>query len=422
MKFLIPLMSIILLFACKPNKEEIKQQNLAELKADVSFLASDSLEGRETGTKGEQIAAQYLVNRFKDLGLITMGDSSSFQQVFEFIPKANPHVMTSGDSLSMGMGTVKPVNGSNIIGFIDNKAAKTVVIGAHFDHLGMGSDNSLFTGEPAIHNGADDNSSGVAALLELAQRLKKPGYHSANNYLIIAFSGEEKGLWGSNWFCKNPTIQLESINYMLNLDMVGRLKAERTLAINGVGTSPQWMPILEALSVDSINIVTTESGVGPSDHTSFYLKDIPVLHFFTGQHEDYHKPSDDIEKINFEGILSVVNYIDALISKLNDQGELEFSKSKDDNNSDTPRFKVTLGVVPDYLYSGNGMRIDGVSEGKLAQRLGLKSGDIVIALGDSLVTDMMSYMHALSAHSAGDSSLLRIERDGSEISFPLKFD
>jgi hypothetical protein len=414
--------SIALIASCGRSAEEIRQQNLNELKADVLFLSSDSLEGRATGSAGEAKAAAYLVQRFTDLGLSPMGDSGTFQQFFEFVPKANPHVMETGDSLSLGMGAVKPVRGSNIIGFIDNKAEKTVIIGAHYDHLGMGDESSLFAGEPAIHNGADDNSSGVAALLELAQRLKKPGHFSGNNYLIIAFSGEEKGLWGSNWFCKNPTLPLENVNYMLNMDMVGRLKAERTLAINGVGTSPSWMPVLDSLQVDSINIVTTESGVGPSDHTSFYLKDIPVLHFFTGQHEDYHKPSDDADKINFEGMLSVINYIETLIAQLDAKGELEFTKTKDDSNENSPRFTVTLGVVPDYLYSGDGMRIDGVSEGKLAQRLGLQSGDIVRALGDSAVVDMMSYMRALSAYSSGDSSLLVIDRGGNELRFPVKFD
>jgi hypothetical protein len=411
---------LVIFYSCGPDAAEIRQQTLEQFRKDASYLASDELGGREIGSEGERLASAYIAERFREIGLAPKGDSGSFFQNFDFVPRANPHVMQAGDSLSMGMGTVKKIRGSNVLGFIDNQAAYTIVIGAHFDHLGMGDENSLFKGEPAVHNGADDNASGVAVLIELAERLKNR--NTSNNYLIMAFSGEEKGLWGSNYFCKNPLIPLESINYMLNMDMVGRLNEENKLAINGVGTSPAWMPELENILIDSISLVTTESGVGPSDHTSFYLKDIPVLHFFTGQHEDYHKPSDDLDKLNFEGMLSISDFVDSLITRLDSKGKIAFSKTKDQDNEDTPRFSVTLGVVPDYLFTGEGMRIDGVSEGKVAQRAGLSGGDIVIALGDSVVRDMMSYMRALSAFSSGDSATVKVRRDQDTLSFPVIFD
>lgn len=302
--------------------------------------------------------------------------------------------------------------GRNVIGFVDKKAPLTVVIGAHYDHLGMGHEGSLHRGEPGIHNGADDNASGTSALIELGKFLAKtkdPQY-AGNNYLIMAFSGEEKGLFGSAFFTKNPTYPLEKINYMINMDMVGRLNAERKLIINGAGTSPAWQPVLEKMNVDSIIVKTSESGVGPSDHTSFYLKDIPSLHFFTGTHTEYHKPSDDKEKLNYAGMVSVMNCILHTIQSVNGNGELAFTKTKDENNENTPRFKVTLGVVPDYMFEGSGMRIDGVSDGKPASKAGMLAGDVVIAIGSNEVKDMNSYMKALSMFKKGDEAVVKFKR------------
>lgn len=303
------------------------------------------------------------------------------------------------------------VSGHNIIGFIDNKAEHTVVIGAHYDHLGMGGHESLYRGEPAVHNGADDNASGTAALIELARYLKANG-PKGNNYLIMAYSGEEKGLLGSGYFVKNPTLALNKMNYMLNMDMVGRLKKEDpTVLINGVGTSDAWKITMNYIKVDSLKTKTTESGVGPSDHTSFYLKDIPVLHFFSGTHNDYHKPSDDENLINYPGEVAIMNYIVQLVQRLDDKGKLNFIKTKEENNEDAPRFKVTLGVVPDYAFDGAGMRIDGVSENKPAAKAGLKAGDIVTQIGEEKVVDMMSYMKALGKFSKGDTVQVKILRD-----------
>lgn len=418
MKFFLPSLVLVgLLYSCNTNPSV---DDRTQLLADVSFLASDSLEGRGTGTEGERKAAAFIVKRFETLGLTPMGDSASFLQAFSYIPKSNPHVMEQGDSTSLGMGVVKEIKANNVIAFLDKGAAQTVIIGAHYDHLGLGDENSLYKGEPQIHNGADDNASGVAVLLELAERLKFKT--SGNNYLFIAFSGEEKGLWGSNYYCKNPTYPMENINYMLNMDMVGRLKEENKLAVNGVGTSPSWMPVLEKIQVDSIEIITSESGVGPSDHTSFYLKDLPVLHFFTGQHEDYHKPTDDVEKINVDGMVSVADFIEELVTNLDSSGKLEFTKTADQDSEDTPRFTVTLGVIPDYMFSGDGMRIDGVSDGKVASRSGILSGDIVVGMGEIEVVDMMSYMDGLSQYTSGDSTEVRILRGEENLSFKIKFD
>jgi Zn-dependent M28 family amino/carboxypeptidase len=385
----------------------------SKIKDDVTFLADDALEGRQTGTDGEKAAAEYIAQRFEDLGLTAKG-TEGFYQAFSFKPKTDPHqevnyIVKDGDS---------SITGTNVIGFLDNKAENTIIIGAHYDHLGYGAEGSLHRGETnEIHNGADDNASGVAVLLDLARKLKSA--NTGNNYLFMAFSGEEMGLLGSNYFTKNPTIDLQKANYMLNMDMVGRLKQDSTLAVYGVGTSPILKQVVKANN-SKFKIIENESGVGPSDHTSFYNSDIPVLHFFTGQHEDYHKPGDDTEKLNFEGMETISSYIFDIISDLDDNGKLAFRKTKNESE-ETPRFKVGLGVIPDYLFDGEGMRIDGVSEDKPAQKAGLQKGDIVIQLGDSLVTDMMSYMRALSSFNSGDKTKVTVKRGEDKVEAEIEF-
>ena len=373
----------------------------------------DALEGRQTGTNGEQKAAKYIAERFKNLGLTPKGTDGYFQ-AFSFKPKTDPHQevkynVKDGDST---------ITGTNVLGFIDNKADNTVIIGAHYDHLGYGAEGSLFRGEKKeIHNGADDNASGVAVLLNLAQKLKAK--NTNNNYLFITFSGEEMGLLGSNYYTKNPTIDNKKANYMINMDMVGRLKADSTLAVYGVGTSPIFKQTLQAHN-NRFKLVQKESGVGPSDHTSFYNSDIPVLHFFTGQHEDYHKPSDDTERLHFNGMQIISNYIFEIITDLDNNGKLPFRKTKNESD-EVPRFKVGLGVIPDYLFDGKGMRIDGISEDKPAQKAGIQKGDIVVKLGDSTVFDMMSYMKVLATFKEGDKTNITVDRQGTMVDAEIQF-
>jgi len=208
---------------------------------------------------------------------------------------------------------------------------------------------------------------------------------------------------------------------MINFDMIGRLRGD-TLAVYGTGTSPRWMELLDACNSDSLILVPSESGVGPSDHTSFYLEGIPALHFFTGQHPDYHKPSDTADKINEQGMLKIVNFVDRIVRKLNDEPEFLFTATKDQDEESTPRFNVTLGVIPDYLFSGEGMRIDGVSEGRPASNAGMKRGDIVIQIDTVEVIDMMSYMTALSQFEAGQTSAVTILRGGKAQTLPVNWD
>ncbi len=384
-----------------------------KIKEDTTFLADDKLEGRQTGSEGELKAADYIAKRFSDLGLEAKGVDGYFQ-TFSFKPKTDPHQ----EITYTVVGNDSTITGTNIVGFIDNKAPYTVIVGAHYDHLGYGAEGSLYRGEEkAIHNGADDNASGVAVMLNLASKLINT--NKGNNYLFIAFSGEEMGLLGSNYFTKNSTIDLSTANYMLNMDMVGRLKQDSTLAVYGVGTSPMLKQAVNS-SNSQFKLLEKESGTGPSDHTSFYNSDIPVLHFFTGQHEDYHKPSDDADRVNYDGMEKISNYIFEIITELDDNGKLAFKKTKNESE-DVPSFRVGLGVIPDYLFDGKGMRIDGISEDKPAQKAGLQKGDIVVKLGDSAIVDMMSYMRALSVFKNGDITKVIVQRNGQEIEAEIQF-
>jgi len=318
----------------------------------------------------------------------------------------------------------KKREGHNVVGYIDNGAPTTVVLGAHFDHLGYGEDGNsmLRTGEKLIHNGADDNASGTAALIELA-RILKTSKSKNNNYLFIAFSGEELGLYGSKYFTEHPTVALATINYMINMDMVGRLNdSTKSLAVGGFGTSPAWATVIKPNEKKLPFVIKIDSsGSGPSDHTSFYRKDIPVLFFFTGQHKDYHRPTDDAERINYDGELLIVNYINNLIGSLNKQNQrLAFLKTRESQLSMAP-FKVTLGIMPDYTFSGSGVRADGVTEGRPASKAGLKAGDVIVKLGETVVTSMESYMQALNRLNKGEKTKVVYKRGEETIESDIQF-
>ena len=384
------------------TKEEIINNMINE----VTYLASDKLEGRATGTKSEKLAAKYISEKFKKYNLQSKGEDG-FLQYFDAKIKENPHTQK----------IKKKITGMNVVGYIDNKQEETIIIGAHYDHLGYGSFGSLYDGEKQVHNGADDNASGVSILINLASSLQEIKDY---NYLFIAFSGEEHGLFGSSYYAKNPTIDIKKVRFMINFDMVGRLNKERTLAVNGIGTSSKWKYLLDNSNKYNFKLKTSESGIGPSDHTSFYLQDIPSIHFFTGQHEDYHKPTDDVEKINFEGMYLIYEYVKDIILRSTKIKDFDFKETKSDSTV-APKFTVTLGVMPDYLYDGIGMRIDGISKGKTAEKYGILKGDIVLQMNEHKVPDMMGYMKALSKFKKGDAAVLKLDRNGKTIKKDIIF-
>lgn len=309
----------------------------------------------------------------------------------------------------------------NLLGYIDNQAERTVIIGAHYDHLGMGGEGSRYTGtEPAVHPGADDNASGTAGLLSLARYLPHTEDEKLRqyNYLLLAFSAEEMGLLGSKYLAERLNREVEGeFAYMLNMDMIGRLRDE-TIQVNGLGTSPMWSDIF-ALQAGELRMETSESGVGPSDHTSFYYQNMPVLHFFTGTHSDYHKPSDTPDKIEVVGIYKILNQMLNIVRASVGQ-EMAFRATVQESQK-APRFSVTLGIMPDYLYRQGGVKIDGVSPEKPAQAAGLQVGDIITQLGDYPVRDMQSYMEALGQFKKGQSADLLFKRKGKLETTKVKF-
>jgi hypothetical protein len=309
--------------------------------------------------------------------------------------------------------------GINVVAGIDNGAATTIVLGAHLDHLGYGEDaNSRHTGEPGIHNGADDNASGTASVLELA-RIIKAKADKRFNYIFLHFSGEELGLYGSKYFTEHPTIDLRKVTYMINLDMVGRFNdSSKALTIGGIGTSPLWSQLVEPTTDFLLKI--DSSGTGPSDHTSFYRKDIPVLFFFTGLHTDYHKPSDDADKINYAGMVKIINYINGIIDRSPADNRLAFTKTREQSMGGRG-FKVSIGIMPDYTFSGTGVKADGVIDGRPAQKAGLQTNDIILQLGDHLITGVDTYMQALNRFEKGQTTTVVVKR-GSEVKeLPITF-
>ena len=292
MKLLKYLLFFILVISCK---QKTPYQN--QIKDDVIFLSSDSLEGRETGTQGEIKAGEYIKKRFIKLGLQPLKNNNYFQN-FNFKPKTNPHQNISFSNQKND----STITGKNIIGYIDNQTKNTIIIGAHYDHLGYGNENSLHRGEKnLIHNGADDNASGTAGILELAEKLSFNKKLLKRSIILMAYNAEEEGLLGSKYYVNNPTIDLSSVITMINMDMIGRM-SDNKVTIGGTGTSPGFETLLNDVNEkNEMQLKMSPEGYGPSDHASFYINDVPVLFFFTGTHENYHKPSDDWEHINAIG-------------------------------------------------------------------------------------------------------------------------
>ena len=392
----------------------VSAQGISEkkIKKHIAYLASDELKGRGTSSAEELKAAEYIAKLYKSYGLNAF--NNSYLKPFTFKKNLNPH--------DTSIANIKERSANNVVGFLNNKAPYTIVIGAHYDHLGLGHDKNSLDANPEgkIHNGADDNASGTAGVLELARYFASNKITEPYNFLFICFSGEELGLIGSKKWCENPDVDLKTINYMINMDMIGRLNdSTKKLIVYGVGTSPVFVPLIDSITT-TFSIKKDSSGIGPSDQTSFYLKDIPVLHFFTGQHQNYHKPSDDIASINFKGEVAVLEYIREVIEKTYPYSKLSFTKTR---NPDTGKssFKVTMGVMPDYTFDGKGMRIDGVTENKPAFKAGIQTGDIVRKLGDMDVTNVQDYMKALSKFKKGDSTKIEVLRKTTVLLLDLTF-
>ncbi len=291
----------------------------------------------------------------------------------------------------------------NVAALLPNSQSdEYIVIGAHYDHLGWGEFNSLYQNDtPQIHNGADDNASGTAGVLELAEYFKHNPNLSKYNLVFVNFTGEELGLLGSNYFVKNSPIPMHKVKTMINMDMIGRLDSLKELTINGTGTSSIWKGIIDSLNnFYNFKIIKVDDGYSPSDNTPFYSQNIPVLFFFTGIHSDYHRPSDDAEKINYNGQADVLNFVKDVVAAMNNKViDVIITPRKQESRSS---FRVYVGTVPDFSYNGQGYKISNIAKNSPGEKAGIQGGDIIIKFGDIDVANIYDFTFALSKYNIGD--------------------
>ena len=380
-----------------------------EVSNDVRYLSDDRLEGRKIGSPGADSAAEYLARRFRQVGL-QPGPTGWFQ----------PFTVDPTAPAAAHAGLANGAMGRNVVGILPGRDRRlrdeVIVVGAHYDHLGLGGFGSLAPDSTgSIHNGADDNASGVAALLAVARELKdhRPG----RTVVFLAFSGEEEGLLGSAYYVKHPLYPLERTVAMLNFDMVGRLR-ENKLIVYGAATASEWSWLLDSLNARyRFDLHASGDGYGPSDHASFYAAHRPVLHFFTDLHEDYHRPSDDWAAINAEGIAKVADYAADIVTVIGRRPAgltfVDLPPPRDTSAAAvTPGYGAYLGTIPDKSENPGGGRIPGVRAGSPADAGGLKGGDVLLKIGDRDIPDLQAMTDALRSHAPGDVVEIVFLRDG----------
>jgi hypothetical protein len=379
---------------------------------DVRYLSSDRLAGRRIGSPGADSAAAWIALRMEQAGLTPAPGSEGWFQAFVIA-----HDSPAGHGTGLG-----GARGRNVIGLLKGRdpalADEYVVVGAHYDHLGTGGQGSLSPDSAGVpHNGADDNASGVAAMLEIARRLKAAP--PARSVIFVAFSGEEQGLLGSAHFVKYPPVPNDKVAAMLNFDMVGRLREDK-LVVYGVETAKEWRTLIDSLNRSAKFALTLQGdGYGPSDHTSFTLARMPVLHFFTGTHADYHRTTDDFDAINVDGIARIASLASEIARQVAGKATvLTFVESARPvataGGSRTSGYGAFLGSIPDMSTNPGGVALSGVRSGSPAETGGLKAGDVITRIGTHLVPDLQAMTDALRAYAPGDTVEIVYRREGTE--------
>jgi len=377
--------------------------------AAVRYLSDDLLGGRLSGTVEERCTAEYVAREFRRIGLLPGGTGGGFLQAVSLQSVINPHA-----PLGQGMNVIGILPGSD-----PTLRGEAIVVGAHHDHLGSGeafgslADPSSL---PAIHNGADDNASGVGAVLALAERLASVT-PPARSVIFVTFSGEEFGLLGSSQYVQAPTVPLDRTVAMVNLDMVGRL-GDQPLIVNGTGTAEEWGVLLDSLEVaEGLPLARSPDGFGPSDQTSFYARDIPSLHLFTNVHGEYHQPSDDWELVDRVGLERVVAFLEGLVLAVaNRPSAITFIAGAGSPPGDVQGgYGAYLGTIPDFAPVEYGVKLSGVSGGSPAEAAGMRAGDVLIRLGDFEVEDLYALTDALRVLAPGTEVEVSFLREGEEL-------
>lgn len=393
------------------------------LRSDIAYLASDLLEGRRTGTAGNDSAAAYIARRFAALGLTAFGT----EYLQHFVARPVPmHGMAAESLTTQNVVAMLPGRDPTLRG-------QYVVIGAHFDHLGRSTEGALDPdAKSAIRRGADDNASGTAAVLELARLFAAAP--TRRSLVFVAFTGEELGLLGSEYFVEHSPLPLDSADAMINFDMVGRLRDDK-LIVYGVSTARELPALLDSANAGisaegtprswraPLRVTALGDGFGPSDHSSFYARNIPVLHFFTDLHDDYHRASDVASKINAPGEAHVVALAERVIRAVADrQQRLSFVRTAVPSAISMHQGSdVYLGSIPDMSSSdASGLRLTGVRAGSPADQAGLAAGDVVVEFGGRRVTNLYDYSDALYSHHPGDTVSVIVMRNGARKQFTVK--
>ncbi|MEE8572334.1 MAG: M20/M25/M40 family metallo-hydrolase [Gemmatimonadota bacterium] len=386
--------------------------------ADVNWLADDARQGRGLGSTGLAEAGKWMEKQFEYIGLEPAGDDGGYRHVFgvPIADPSNPHAQKGFVYAFNVMGRI-PGNG---------ESDGVIVIGAHYDHLGFGDDGSLEPDSRAIHNGADDNASGTAALLEVARQMNERRGQLKRDVVFMAFSAEERGLVGASNIVRRPPegLVIENIVAMVNLDMVGRLREEK-LSVLGGDSAEEWNDLVGPLC-DHYGFECTVGGdgFGSSDQSAFFAADVPVLHFFTGTHSEYHKPSDDANLINAEGGARIAWLVSDVASTVaNREGKLTLVKT-----SDGPQrrmaLKARLGTIPDYAGPADGtpgLLLSDVRPESPAEEAGLQRGDIIVQIGDMEIASVQDYMVVLSESNPGDTAPVIVIRDGERVEMEVTF-
>jgi aminopeptidase YwaD len=401
------------------DEEDFHQDRLSRLQHDLNFL--------DAGIPAVIISREAARSMLASVG-------SSMADAEKRAKDARAPLALDRTSIEFKTDVVKiESQTANVVGLIKGTdpllSSEYVVIGAHYDHLGLGGPESLAQNPHGeIHHGADDNASGTSAVLELARVMAAERGKLKRTVVFASFSGEEEGLLGSAAYTKNPPVPLASTVAMINMDMIGRLRDD-ALIIGGAGTSPAWKPLLDKInsapdkaseSAQRFKLALQDDGYGPSDHQSFYVRDIPVLFFFTGSHPDYHKPSDTADKINSEGIRQVAEFVrQVALSVANEPERIAFTRVKSTSRPTGSGFRVYLGTVPNYSDQSDGLKLDGVRAGSPAERAGLRAGDIVVKLGQVPVKNVYDYTYALGELKAGQEVEVVVRRENQPVTLKI---
>jgi len=383
---------------------------------DVKYLASDALQGRLVGTAGNDSAAAYAAREFRRLGLRPGGDSGTFFQRWTIASTTGTRAANVADRPAHNVVAILPGADRRLRG-------QDIVVGAHFDHLGFGR-----FGDPGpdtvatLHNGADDNASGTAAVIEIARLLSAARPRPARTIVFVLFDAEEEGALGSAWYADHPAVTMDSTLAMVNLDMVGRLQQNRRLLALGALSATEWRPLLDSVNAPyHFDVRASGDGWGSSDQMSFFAKKRPVLFLFTDVHADYHRASDTWDKINADGMAEIASFAADIVKRLDARtGPMTFV----DAPPPTPvapgsGARPWLGTVPDMASEPGGVLLQGVRAGGPAETAGIRAGDVLLGMGEYPIANLQDYTNALSHFKAGDRVDVRVRRGDQTLTLPV---